>query len=460
MAGLALAYGPGMPLAWILGACYFLTAIVTQRWALLRLHRLPELAFDAKVRACVHDVTRATWCMYWPHLVNCACVCTACACALHHVHRHVAQVMKAMIKKVKYMLLLHMFAAYITFRPLPCASLRELHASFLSELRSQSWFLPLVSEDSPWLIAEAFVGAEATNTTNTTAPDDESSASSNSISIGAFVLLLGLGLAISGILLVCLCDCTCVQLCKGARRRLQVLKHDVVSSHDVSRWPQGVAQMHAHCECTAHAPQLHTSYVICRSPEEFAEMRVVYERKLQLATELGNLEGLPPLSAALAGTEHPALRRMPKTGAFVHLNEVTPPVPCPHCSHPLALHLRTNEYGSILAYERVLYLPCSPCSPCLPCSSHTLLFNKVTWRRGWSLLCMGGDQSVPWYAWQTAKRTATHIAGVRTYKPPDHPHYKDACEVIVSAEQKPRPEEAEARRGRTRLALRQTRAAD
>lgn len=333
VAGLALAYGPGMPLAWILGACYFLTAIVTQRWALLRLHRLPELAFDAKV-------------------------------------------MKAMIKKVKYMLLLHMFAAYITFRPLPCASLRELHASFLSELRSQSWFLPLVSEDSPWLIAEAFVGAEATNTTNTTAPDDESSASSNSISIGAFVLLLGLGLAISGILLVCLCDCTCVQLCKGARRRLQVLKHDVVSSHDVSR-----------------------------SPEEFAEMRVVYERKLQLATELGNLEGLPPLSAALAGTEHPALRRMPKTGAFVHLNE-------------------------------------------------------VTWRRGWSLLCMGGDQSVPWYAWQTAKRTATHIAGVRTYKPPDHPHYKDACEVIVSAEQKPRPEEAEARRGRTRLALRQTRAAD
>ena len=153
-----------------------------------------------------------------------------------------------------------MFAAYITFRPLPCASLRELHASFLSELRSQSWFLPLVSEDSPWLIAEAFVGAEATNTTNTTAPDDESSASSNSVSIGAFVLLLGLGLAISGILLVCLCDCTCVQLCKGARRRLQVLKHDVVSSHDVSRWPQGVAQMHAHCACTAHAPQLHISY--------------------------------------------------------------------------------------------------------------------------------------------------------------------------------------------------------
>ena len=64
VACLVLAYGPGMPLAWVLGTCYFITAIVTQRWALLRLHRLPELAFDAKVRACVHDATGANWCMY------------------------------------------------------------------------------------------------------------------------------------------------------------------------------------------------------------------------------------------------------------------------------------------------------------------------------------------------------------------------------------------------------------
>ena len=253
--------------------------------------------------------------------------------------------MKGMVKWVKYMLLLHMFATYITFRPLPCASLRELHASFLSELRSQSWFLPLVSEDSLWLVAEAFGGAEAANAT-------ESSASSNSISIGAFVTLLGLVLALSGILVVCLCDCTCVQLCKGARRRLQALKHDVVSSHDVSRWPQGVAQMrayalHIHCiHLHMHRHMHHNPpHMICRSPEEFAEMRAIYERKLQLATELGNLEGLPPLSAALAGTEHPALRRMPKTGAFVHLNEVTPPTyraltVLTH-SH---LNLRTNEY--------------------------------------------------------------------------------------------------------------------
>ena len=45
---------------------------------------------------------------------------------------------------------------------------------------------------------------------------------------------------------------------------------------------------------------------------------------------------------------------------------------------------------------------------------------------------MGSDQSVPWYAWQTAKRTATHIAGVRSYKPRNHPKYKDACEVILT----------------------------
>ena len=56
----------------------------------------------------------------------------------------------------------------------------------------QDWLLPLVSPDSPWLLAEAFGGAEAVeaaNTTNTTAADDESS--TNSISIGAFVTLLG-----------------------------------------------------------------------------------------------------------------------------------------------------------------------------------------------------------------------------------------------------------------------------
>ena len=63
-------------------------------------------------------------------------------------------------------------------------------------------------------------------------------------------------LALGGILLVRLCDCTCVQLCKGARRRLQVLKHDVVSSHDVSRWEQGVAKIDA---CTLHMHRTRTT---------------------------------------------------------------------------------------------------------------------------------------------------------------------------------------------------------
>ena len=174
-------------------------------------------------------------------------------------------------------------------------------------------------------------------------------------------------------------------------------------------------------------------------------MRAIYERKLQLATELGNLEGLPPLSAALAGTEHPALRRMPKTGAFVHLNEVTPPTY--HALTVLTI-LTTLTTLTMLTMLSMLTIH--------------LLLNEVTWRRGWSLLCIGGNQSVPWYEWQAAKRTAAHIAGVSTYKPRDHPHYRDACEVILAAEQ--RPEEAEARRGRSlpraRREPQQTRSAD
>ena len=68
-------------------------------------------------------------------------------------------------------------------------------------------------------------------------------------------------------------------------------------------------------------------------------MRALYQRKLQLTTELGNLQGLPPLSAALVGAEHPALRRMPKTGAFVHLNEVTPHLLCAHMLTMPTMHV-------------------------------------------------------------------------------------------------------------------------
>ena len=170
------------------------------------------------------------------------CMCTACAL---HVHC-MCKVIKRMIKWVKYMLLLHLFAAYITFRPLPCTSLRELHATFLSWLRSQSWFLPLVAEDSPWLVADAFRGAYAANTT---AAADEPPAPSDAISMGALVTLLVLLVALSGILAVCICDCTCARLCAAQSRRLQALTHDVVRSQDVSRWARKVTQMHASCMC-------------------------------------------------------------------------------------------------------------------------------------------------------------------------------------------------------------------
>ena len=46
---LVLVFGPAMPLAWGLGALYFGVALLTQRWALLRLHRLPEHDFDDSV---------------------------------------------------------------------------------------------------------------------------------------------------------------------------------------------------------------------------------------------------------------------------------------------------------------------------------------------------------------------------------------------------------------------------
>ena len=38
-----------MPLAWGLGVLYFGVALLTQRWALLRLHRLPDHDFDDRV---------------------------------------------------------------------------------------------------------------------------------------------------------------------------------------------------------------------------------------------------------------------------------------------------------------------------------------------------------------------------------------------------------------------------
>ena len=46
---LVVIFGPAMPLAWGIGVLYFAVALLTQRWALLRLHRLPEHDFDDRV---------------------------------------------------------------------------------------------------------------------------------------------------------------------------------------------------------------------------------------------------------------------------------------------------------------------------------------------------------------------------------------------------------------------------
>ena len=375
-------------------------------------------------------------CMCNAYALHVHCMCTACAL---HVHC-MCKVIKRMIKWVKYMLLLHLFAGYVTFRPLPCTSLRELHATFLYRLRSQSWFLPLVAEDSPWLVAEAFGGADAANTT---AAADEPSAPSDAISMGALVTLLVLLVALSGILGVCLCDCTCARLCAAQSRRLQALTHDVVRSQDVSRWPQGFAQIcivQTHCTCTADASHMHCISCTGRrrsSPRCGRSTSASYSSRPSWATCRG-CHRSPPRSWA------PSTRRS---------------VGCPRLA-PSSISTRSRP-----TYYVLICLPCLPCTSCtscmscipcllcLPHSPYTLLLNKVTWRRGRTLLCrgvtaigcVGADQSVPWYEWLAASRAAAHTVGVKTYKPRDHPHYRDACDVILAAEQSTHPEEAAAR---------------
>ena len=314
---LVLVYGPGMPLAWLFGTLYFAVAIVTQRWALLRLHRLPDLAFDDTV-------------------------------------------IKRQVKWAKYILVLHLLATYCTFRPLPCASLRELHPTVLAPLRGVGWLQPLVAQQGPWLSAAAFRAAAVADGASSAAADSggalvnataaamsEAAPSEDPISVGALVTLTVLVLGLAGILAVCVCS-SAVKLCNSGRRRLQQLEAE-------------------------------TLFVRAgKSAQELAGMQGVYQRKLELATELGELEGLPPLSAALEGAEHPALRRMPKTGAFVHLNE-------------------------------------------------------ITWRRSLLERVCCRPSGVLWSEWLDAACAGAHTVGAKSYKPLDHPHYREACKVIAAA---------------------------
>ena len=40
---------------------------------------------------------------------------------------------------------------------------------------------------------------------------------------------------------------------------------------------------------------------------------------------------------------------------------------------------------------------------------------------------------LPWRHWASASRTAAHIFGLKSYRPSDHPLYRDACQVISAA---------------------------
>ena len=45
---------------------------------------------------------------------------------------------------------------------------------------------------------------------------------------------------------------------------------------------------------------------------------------------------------------------------------------------------------------------------------------------------------LPWRYWASASRTAAHIFGLRSYRPSEHPLYRDACQVITISQYLPR----------------------
>ena len=45
---------------------------------------------------------------------------------------------------------------------------------------------------------------------------------------------------------------------------------------------------------------------------------------------------------------------------------------------------------------------------------------------------------LPWRYWASASRTAAHIFGLRSYRPSEHPLYRDACQAITISQYLPR----------------------
>ena len=111
---LAAVYGPAMPLAWMFGALYFVVTYASQRLALMRLHRLPKLAFDDRV-----VLRLVPWC--------------------------------------KFVILLHILGTYCAFRQLPCVKLEEVYLPRTSaDLQATTWLFPLIAQRGAWLNADAW----------------------------------------------------------------------------------------------------------------------------------------------------------------------------------------------------------------------------------------------------------------------------------------------------------------
>ena len=308
---LVLVFGAAMPLVFALGAFYFGVAIVTQRWALLRVHRLPEHDFDDRV------LTR-------------------------------------MVKWTKYVLLAHLLATYATMRTLPGLTIGELSEMSEQQLGSVWWLKPLIAEQGPWLSPSAFDQDTAPAPSAPPAPPpagnatDAADAASegavvdpDALSVASLLTLVAAFVALAAVLVVCTCSSlvnSCNALC--SRRRREALTARVSRDADAA---------------SARARQ----------------------QQLQLRTEIGLLQGLPPLSATLhgGGVEHAALRRLPN-GTFVHLNE-------------------------------------------------------VDFDGGERRCCgLGGGGGVPWPKWASASRAAAHTSGLKSYRPIDHPLYHDACALL------------------------------
>ena len=202
---LVVIFGPAMPLAWGLGVLYFAVALFTQRWALLRLHRLPDHDFDDRV-------------------------------------------LSRMIKWAKYIFLVHLIAVYATVRTLPCLSVGEISEGLQGRLGAERWLLPLIQQHGPWLSPEAFAdpapappGAppappalppalplplSPNASLPAGAPGDAAEIDRDAISLASLLALAAAAASLATVLMVCFCSTPITKVKRLFRRRKRdALKH-------------------------------------------------------------------------------------------------------------------------------------------------------------------------------------------------------------------------------------------